>query len=470
MCKPMLSALVLLAACDTGVNLDDSFDGLADLDEKSDAFSYRVKKEGSLQYGETSHELTYLGEPRFSEVSFAGKSGDHVDIAVRSQNGDPRTWLLDGSYRVLTYNDNESESRTNSRIRIKLPSSKNDIYRIVFRECALQPATFVVALKGPVPAGPTECANDPVCSDNPHAASWTYQSTGQKTYFSAVWGARSDDVYVGGVSGIWHSTGDGKWLNQWKQATSQTHTAIYGLWGSRATDVYAAAYEDTQNHVGQVLHSKGDGVWRVELDDVAAALHSVWGASSTSVYAVGTNGTILHSVGDGKWLVQTSGTTRSLNKVWGSGSSDVYAVGEEGTILHSTGEGVWSAQTSGTTEGISGIWGSSATDLYAVGQAGEILHSTGNGNWTLQFKGTEPQDFQAVWGSSAGNVYVVGTKASILRTTGDSKWTPQAVPMFVPAAGEPPVATTTLRFSSIWGTGPGDIYIAGSLGRVMGGQ
>src|SRR4051812_44159192 len=76
--------------------VSEDFSNLAGLDQKSDAFSYRMKILGSLDYGQTSDAVAYHKKPRFRAFKFGGHAGDKVDAWVRSSSGgDAVAWILD---------------------------------------------------------------------------------------------------------------------------------------------------------------------------------------------------------------------------------------------------------------------------------------------------------------------------------------------------------------------------------------
>jgi hypothetical protein len=133
----------------------DEFQDLTSLDEKSDAFSSKWKLNGSLTYGDQV-TTKYTSTPRFRAYKFAGQKGDQVDITVSSKVGDPVTWLLDNSYRVLESNDDADATTTDSHLTATLPGNTNAAvvtYYIVFRDYWLDPASFTVKLAG-VPVQP----------------------------------------------------------------------------------------------------------------------------------------------------------------------------------------------------------------------------------------------------------------------------------------------------------------------------
>ncbi len=150
--KLALVTLLAVSACSgQKPDVSDDFTDLASLDDKSDAFSKKMKIVGSLDYGQTSDPVKYTSSPTYRAFKFGGAKGDAVEIDVKSHNGDAVTWLLDNSFKVVAKNDDFGGS-TDSHIAAKLPGNTNPsiiTYYIVFRDYDYSNATFTVSLKGP---------------------------------------------------------------------------------------------------------------------------------------------------------------------------------------------------------------------------------------------------------------------------------------------------------------------------------
>ena len=144
----------------------DDFQDLASLDEKSDAFSSKWKLNGSLAYGDQV-TTKYTSTPRYRAYKFAGQKGDVVDVTVSSKVGDPVTWLLDNSYRVIESNDDADDTTTDSHLTATLPANTNPAittYYLVFRDYYLDSASFTVKLAGtPVKPDFYSCTVDADC-------------------------------------------------------------------------------------------------------------------------------------------------------------------------------------------------------------------------------------------------------------------------------------------------------------------
>jgi hypothetical protein len=159
------------------------------------------------------------------------------------------------------------------------------------------------------------------------------------------------------------------------------------------------------------------------------------------------------------WTQVASGTTDDLSAVWGSGPNDVYAVGD-GIILHSTNGGTTWTPTVGTTD-YSGVWGSSAANVYITGTS--LIQSTNGGvSWNTN-DGVGANNFVGLWGASASDIYVLNSQTLYHTTNGGTTW---AMPDFSSGApgldlGIPFPIGSLVTASSVWGSGPNDVYISG---------
>jgi hypothetical protein len=152
----------LLAACaaDKSTPTED-FSDLAGVDQKADAFSYRMKIVGSLAYGESTASVKYTKTPRFRAVKFAGNAGDQIDVWVRG-DGDAVAWVLDDSFHIIGSNDDAGPDVFDAHIAITLPAHPSATHYIVFRDYDLHAAHMTVTLGSTGPIN-TTCTVDADC-------------------------------------------------------------------------------------------------------------------------------------------------------------------------------------------------------------------------------------------------------------------------------------------------------------------
>lgn len=133
----------------------------------------------------------------------------------------------------------------------------------------------------------------------------------------ALWGASSDDVYVGGIFDVAHWDG-----TAWSTVDPIEHGAS-AIWGSSPNDVWVA--DDSE-----LAHFDGSRWSSDELDGLGT-IASLWGTRSDDIWGVGEFGLVAHFDGTTWNPVQSqaigSPFLESLTDVHGSGDGDVWAVG-----------------------------------------------------------------------------------------------------------------------------------------------
>jgi hypothetical protein len=102
-----------------------------------------------------------------------------------------------------------------------------------------------------------------------------------------------------------------------------------------------------------------------------------------------------------------------------------------------------------------GLWASSLQEIYAAGQAGRIVHLK-DGNWVSE-NSTTTDNLVSVWGSGPGDVYVGSRGNYVLHSSGNGKWD-SIVLTDVPDA----------KYIAVHGTGPADVYIGSPLRHFKG--
>jgi hypothetical protein len=128
----------------------DDFSDLAGADEKSDSFSSRMKIVGTLVHDQ-SINVSYNSRPRYRAVRMNAKPGP-VAFRVTSKYGDPVTWVLDSSFKVLASNDDISSDDTDSYLETTSPDG-NGLY-VVFRDYSYEAHYFTVSFETPKPKAP----------------------------------------------------------------------------------------------------------------------------------------------------------------------------------------------------------------------------------------------------------------------------------------------------------------------------
>lgn len=177
-------------------------------------------------------------------------------------------------------------------------------------------------------------------------------------------------------------------------------------------------------------------------------LQDAWGDPSGTVFAVGEAGTILRRQA-GEWERMEAYVDVTINAVHGSSPDNVFAVGNRGTILRFNGS-YWYPMDSGTTDDLYDVWVYSRDYAAVVGRGitAAVFHYTGNHWWPEDLSGS----FQSIWGSSPGDMYAAGT-------VGGEGYIVHFREGMVPDAPLPDHGFSDVW--EVWGAGPNDVYFAG---------
>jgi hypothetical protein len=263
-------------------------------------------------------------------------------------------------------------------------------------------------------------------------------------------GTSPTDIWVGGTGGdVWHSTGDGQWVRR----DIDTPGDVNGFWGTGPNNVYATA------NINRVSRWNGTGWDRFDFQG-GVTFRSVWGSGPNDVYAVG--GAVFRSSGDGMFRLEPDDVSDPLVSVWGSGPTDVWVLlGGSAGIMHSKGDGKWSfPQTGGTTmsPGIA-VWGSGPNDIYML-RGGEVVHSTGNGLWLPQpIAGAQQEGLRCICGSAANDLFIGSGTGTMFRSTGDGRWQAER---FLP------MDARILAISQCWAAPNGEVFAVTGDGTYHG--
>jgi hypothetical protein len=173
MSKILLIVLLGVGACAAGkAPIDDDFSGFAGLDQKSDAFSSKMKIVGSIAPGQTSATIRYSKSPRYRALQLAAKGSATLDVWVRSTRGDAVAWLLSSTYAVLASNDDADDTTLDSHLVYQLPAG-GATYWIVFRDYDFASHNFTVQV-APLAIGGGTCDVGYDVPDEPpsYVANW----------------------------------------------------------------------------------------------------------------------------------------------------------------------------------------------------------------------------------------------------------------------------------------------------------
>lgn len=193
-------------------------------------------------------------------------------------------------------------------------------------------------------------------------------------------------------------------------------------------------------------------------------------ATGQSAWAVGPHGYVERRNGE-EWSAIDCGTFADLNAAWGSTPDDVWLFGDSGETVH------WDGQrcapvNSGTDDDLQSAWGSGSNNIWAVSKERTVLHFDG-ARWTAtKLAETVHHDVLnevRIFGTGPSDVWVVGEVMLGTKLAESPLWhwdgaTWQLVPVTLgrpKESGKSSPDGSPVQLTSIWASGPGDIWLAG---------
>jgi photosystem II stability/assembly factor-like uncharacterized protein len=363
-------------------------------------------------------------------------------------------------------------------------------------------------------ASPTElyAVGDGVVLHGDGSGHWTIRARGKEVAgMSAIWGSSATDVYAVGNAGILHSTDGGvRWIAS-TQAGDEALAGYASIWGSSADDIYVTGFSTVHSTdrgktwmnvpratstgrfthvfgrsakdvwlVGQehsarpfspalILHSSDNGkTWQTQRRDTSltTGIEAFFANDKVAIALPGpTDETLLRSTNAGRtWQSITTGLGDQKPAVINGSGSDIFLATSSGKVLKTGDAGKSWALAAGETGLTLRQIGEAAMiedlcvvgdSLYAVGFGGVVLRSRAGAPWVVEAGSLLDKDLNAVWGTSSKNVYAAGDDGTIVRSSDEGEtWRDVAPP-------HKPGAQFGARYTSMWGSGPSDIYVVG---------
>lgn len=239
---------------------------------------------------------------------------------------------------------------------------------------------------------------------------------------------------------------------QWSVLAAGGTVTLGKVWAASPTNIVAIGIDR------RTIYRFDGTEWRTESigAPVDADLASIWGSSASDIYIVGGPSPGIYHFDGSAWRPVTGAGGYWRNMVWGRGPGDVYVatsgVTLSGNMWHFDGS-TWRDVHVGPYDYTSRPWycpqgvfvGGSADDVFAADQCGGeyVLDGPYSGGWTR----TDIRR-DAMWGTPGIGTYGVNGGGVWVRTTGPSG-------SYSSLSGSP-------GGSSIWGTSPSDIFVAGA--------
>lgn len=304
---------------------------------------------------------------------------------------------------------------------------------------------------------------EPTCTDE----GWCHTHVPDNQTLRAVW---SD-----GQGGAWTVSEQGNILRWNGAAWVLSHSAgvpLHAVWGSSPTDLWAGGGEPTTGDLmapGLLLHGTGASPSTITWKAIAApvTIRSIWGTSATDVWAVASP-THRIRAGDSSFVLHYSGSTADsdagdagtgweidpvasafpihFEKVWGTAEDDVWVTGRQafndyfadGRVLHRRRDG-----DGGTS--------------WHIDQPTAVRQPTLDGDRIVEIDGasvSRSHVFLVRFSRNDSSVYHTGLSTDDGATF---TWAQQ------PTSG---TGFDKKALSTVWGSGPNDIWMAGQLGRL----
>jgi hypothetical protein len=237
---------------------------------------------------------------------------------------------------------------------------------------------------------------------------------------------------------------------QWSVLAAGGSVSLGKAWAASPTNIVAIGIDR------RTVYRFDGSTWRAESigapDD--AELTGIWGSSASDIYIIGNayaSTGIFHFDG-AAWRPVTEAGSRGRNMIWGRGPNDIYVANQGETLAWNMQhfDGVsWTNAHIGPYDYTSRPWycpaavfvGGSADDVFAADQCGgEYVYQ--DGSWPrTDVRRTE------MWGTAGIGTYGVD---------GDGVWVRSSGPNGTYSSLGGPGG------SSIWGTSPSDIFVAGA--------
>jgi hypothetical protein len=287
----------------------------------------------------------------------------------------------------------------------------------------------------------------------------------------------------------------------WCHVVVPDQQTLLGIWGDGHGVVWTVSQQ------GNVL--RWDGKAWIQSYSTGAALYAIWGSGPVDLWAGGVNG-LYHGTGTSPdaltWTsVPAPAPVSAVYSIWGSGANDVWAVGDSTPtpqsnpdtpdfVIHYSGPGDevgWDIDPvstgSGTSTYFQRMWGTSADDVWLIGVVDSadpavgsylprLLHRQSDGAVGYAWQDVTPPDTGGYSNPTYGGasispdlVWLFGiedtsfdclTYSGLRGDGGSFTWTPQNP--------DPIVATGAFGAQdyAVWGTGPNDVWKAGTYGRL----
>lgn len=184
------------------------------------------------------------------------------------------------------------------------------------------------------------------------------------------------------------------------------------------------------------------GGWRQEEGPAGVLqLIDVWAFSETDVWFLDGTATVHRWDGDG-WSTLETPSAGGLGCIFALSDSQVWLCAGSQVLSYDGAE--FTASDVPNASGLVGLWADADDDVWVVGSEQSFVAHWDGAAWTGSFTG--PTFASSIWGSGPDDVYALGT-FDLMHTDGSGTWTPVELPGGGGGDGQ------------VWGTSADDVWL-----------
>jgi hypothetical protein len=251
------------------------------------------------------------------------------------------------------------------------------------------------------------------------------------------------------------------WTPSTIDASSSAYMYFFGLWGTGANDVWGVGSTDAVPGVARIVHYDGQS-WSDAYDFLPTSTNSnvysfraVWGGAKDDVWFAGDSGALAHwdgtsvaevSLADTDYFSALGGT--STNDVWLASTDDASMT----NFRHYDGHAWAPPIVAGNYGPPTGLYAATPTDAWALGFDAVPMHWDGT-TWSVVPAPASQalSNMSSIWGSGPHDIWAVGF-GGVVHFDGSS-WS--AVPL------------TSDEVAGVSGSGPSDVWIVTDHGAIL---
>lgn len=214
--------------------------------------------------------------------------------------------------------------------------------------------------------------------------------------------------------------------NSWTQCFADTWYYFSDVWFANTDTIYVVGHIFKNDSPSIILKTTNGGqIWEVQMDSIPSILKGIHGIPPDNLVTIGKAGQIYSTPNGGQnWDLISSGYYGKISDIIMLDDYKGWSVGNNGMILHtSDGGNHWVAQNSNTDVDLKTVYFNDELLGFAAGEYEIHKTSDGGNTWSLA-KGDCPEVLNSIFISSQYTAWVVGNNGYVLKTqNGGEDWT-----------------------------------------------